>query len=510
MNDNTDTTHGPAPTRILVVDDEVSVCNMVSETLGLQGFQVSMAHGGNEALSHIRGRSFDLIVSDIRMPGMDGLALLKEIRRMSPITLVIIMTGHADMHYVLEALRNGAAGFLIKPFSLEDLQTAVQTALHRKHTEEELVRLQTLAHVSEISQELVRTLDIKALTQLVVNLAVQEAGAERASLMLTTRAGTELMIAAATGLPAEIVSETRVKLGEGIAGYVAETGQMVVINEGDEVEPWLQERLHLPNAGSALSVPLISLPLTSNGKPLGVLNLSRRKGASPFSESDINLLSILTDQATAAIRNAQLFQQVRDLYLRAIQSIAMTIQAKDAYTHGHSDRVAIFTTALARALGLSVDEVENMRIAAQLHDIGKVGVREEVLHKPGPLTPEEYEHVKTHPLVAEQILRPISELGDIVDCIKHEHENWDGTGYPSGLSGEAIPRGARIIAVVDAFHAMTSDRPYRKAMSVEQALDILRNGAGQQWDPRIVAAWLGIVDNVIGQQGKTYRAYKQN
>ncbi|NOZ05832.1 MAG: response regulator [Chloroflexi bacterium] len=498
MNDIYNQTE-PSPTKILVVDDEESVCTMVSETLELQGFQVSMAHDGNEALSQIRGQSFHLIVSDIRMPGMDGLALLKETMRVSPATLMIIMTGHADMHYVLEALRNGAAGFLVKPFSIAELRTAIQTALQRKQNEDELVRLQTLTHVSEISRELVRTLDLKMLTQLVVNIAAQEANAKRTSLMLTDRTGRELSIAAATGLPAEVVSATRVKLGEGIAGYVAETGQVLVINEGDDLEPWLQERLHLPDAGSALSVPLVSLPLVSDGKPLGVLNLSRAKGAPRFSESDINLLSILTDQATTAIRNAQLFQQVRDLYLRTIQSIAMAIQAKDPYTHGHSDKVADYTLSLSQTLGLGPEEIENLYTAALLHDIGKIGVREEVLHKPGPLTPEEYEHVKTHPLVAEQILRPISELGDIVDCIKHEHENWDGSGYPSGLRGEEIPRGARIIAVVDAFHAMTSDRPYRKAMSVEQALDILRNGAGRQWDPRVVAAWLEIVDEVVGQ-----------
>jgi len=499
MNDISDQAT-PAPTNILVVDDEDLVCDMVSEALTSVGHRVTTTQSGEEALRQMQTRSFRVVVSDIRMPGMDGLTLLRETKGITPEPLVIIMTGHAYMQYVLEALRNGAAGFLVKPFTIEDLYFAVHTALQRRQAQEELVRLKTLSRVSEISRELVRTLDLRPLTQLVVDITAQEVKAVRASLMLIDSTGEELTIVAARGLPPEVISSTRLRIGEGVAGYVAQSGQVLVINEDQETDPWLQKRLHLPDIGSALSVPLVSIPLMGDGRPVGVLNLSRTKGSPHFTDSDVNLLSILADQATIAIRNAQLFQQVRDLYLRTIQSIAMTIQAKDPYTHGHSGSVAEYTVSLARALGQSPDEVENLRVAALLHDIGKVGVREEILHKPGPLTPEEYEHVKTHPLVAEQILRPISELGDIVDCIKHEHENWDGTGYPSGLREEEIPRGARIIAVVDAFHAMTSDRPYRRAMSVDKALQILREGAGQQWDPSVVGAWLDIVPDGLERE----------
>jgi len=441
--------------------------------------------------------SCDLVISDIRMPGMDGLTLLKKTKQVSPRPLVVIMTGYTEISYVLEALRLGAAGFLVKPFSIDDLRFTIRTAFRRQETQEEIVRLKTLARISEITRELVRTLDIKPLAKLVVDIAATEANANRSSLMLADRAGTALTIVAARGLPADVVAHTSLPLGEGIAGHVAQSGNPLVINSDEEMEPWIRERLHLHHVGPAASVPLISLPMVSEGKPLGVLNLSRPNGAARFTESDVNLLSILADQATIAIRNAQLFQQVRELYLSAIQSVALTVQAKDAYTHGHSDRVAEYTVALASTLGLPPEEEENLRVTALLHDIGKVGIREEVLHKPGPLTPDEFEHVKTHPLVAERILRPITELGEIVDGIKHEHESWDGSGYPSGLRGDEIPLSSRIIAVVDAFHAMTSDRPYRRAMSVAEALDILRQGAGKQWDARIVDAWLEIVDDVL-------------
>jgi putative nucleotidyltransferase with HDIG domain len=483
----------PQPTNVLVVDDEEVVCEMVSVALVEDGYRVEVANDGQEALRLLRTAPFDVIVSDIRMPGMDGLTLLKEAKRMTPEPLVVIMTGHAHMGYVLDALRSGAAGFLIKPFSIEELRFSVRTALDRRETQEELVRLRTLSRVAEISRELVRTLELKPLARLIVQIAAGEAKADRVSLMLIGEESHELSIVASKGIPRHVVRSTRMRVGEGIAGYVAQKGQVLVINKQNDLEPSLQRRLRLPDVGPAMSIPLVSLPLLSEGKPIGVLNVCRPKSAPPFSNSDVNLFSILADQATIALRNAQLFQKVRDLYLGAIQSIALTIQAKDAYTHGHSNKVAEYTVALARAMGLSSETVENLRVAALLHDIGKVGVREEVLNKPGPLTPEEYDHVKTHPLVAERILRPITELGDIVDCIKHEHENWDGSGYPSGLQDGDIPLGSRIIAVVDAFHAMTSDRPYRKAMSIEKAVRILREGAGKQWDPRVVEAWLDIV-----------------
>lgn len=482
---------------ILVVDDEETVCRMLSAALSAEGYQVTVARNGREALRHLSIQPYDLIISDIRMPGMDGLALLKETKKVSPEPLVVIMTGYTEIAYVLDALRNGAAGFLVKPFSIDDLRFTIGTAFLRRETQDEVVRLKTLARVSEITRELVRTLDIKPLAELVVDVAAMEAKANRASLMLSDRDGAVLTIVAARGLPADVVTSTCLPLGEGIAGHVAQSGNPLVINSGEELEPWLRERLHLRHIGPAASVPLISLPMVSEGKPLGVLNLSRPNGAAHFTDSDVNLLSILADQATIAIRNAQLFQQVRELYLGAIQAVALTVQAKDAYTHGHSDRVAEYTVSLAHALGLPSEEEEDLRVAALLHDIGKIGVREEVLNKPGPLTPEEFAHVKQHTLIAERILRPITELGDIVDIIKHEHEYWDGNGYPSGIRGGEIPLGSRIIAVVDAFHAMTSDRPYRRAMSVAKALDILRQGAGKQWDARIVNAWLEIVDHVL-------------
>ena len=175
-----------------------------------------------------------------------------------------------------------------------------------------------------------------------------------------------------------------------------------------------------------------------------------------------------------------------EMLIEAIKVLVCILQDKNEYTVGHSRRVAEYAVSIAERLALPQKEIENIRLAALLHDIGVIGIREGVLGKPGKLSAEEYDHVKTHPLVAERILKPIPELKDIVAYIKHKNEAYDGSGYPDGLKGEEIPLGARIIAVAEAFDAMTSDRPYRRATRPEEAMAELERKAGSQFDPKIV------------------------
>lgn len=212
-------------------------------------------------------------------------------------------------------------------------------------------------------------------------------------------------------------------------------------------------------------------------------------------------------------------QKIRSSFLNSIKSLAFALEAKDKYTSGHSQRVAEMAVATARELGMPGDEVEKIRFAGLVHDIGKMGVRESVLNKPGELTNEEYHQIISHCAIGERILSPIMEDKDILEMVRHHHERYDGTGYPDGLSGEQIPqganilavaeactniscdeaskgklsRGARILAVADAYDAMTSDRPYRKAMSPQHACGELQKGKGKQFDPVIVDAFLEVI-----------------
>jgi putative nucleotidyltransferase with HDIG domain len=183
------------------------------------------------------------------------------------------------------------------------------------------------------------------------------------------------------------------------------------------------------------------------------------------------------------------------LFLGAIKSLSSALEAKDNYTKGHSVRVSRVAAEIARALGVGRDEMRRIRLAGRLHDIGKIGVREEVLSKPSALTDAEYKHVQTHPLVGERILAPTLIDAETVRIVRHHHERYGGGGYPDGLAGSAIPLGARVLAVADAFDALSSDRPYRSRLNHEEALTVLREGAGSQWQPTLVEA---LAQNVRG------------
>jgi len=196
----------------------------------------------------------------------------------------------------------------------------------------------------------------------------------------------------------------------------------------------------------------------------------RRAQSRRFSETQRKLMTILADRVATALENATLYGGMQETFRQTIQSFAHAIEAKDKYTHGHSDRVAAYARIICESLDLPQEVTDTICQAARLHDIGKLGIRYEELNKPDKLTDEEYEMFKMHPVLGKRILEPISFLHDAIPIIVHHHEQWDGSGYPEGLRGENIPLGARVLAVADTFDAMTSDRPYRHAMTKQIAV----------------------------------------
>ncbi|MGF7186087.1 HD-GYP domain-containing protein (c-di-GMP phosphodiesterase class II) [Desulfitispora alkaliphila] len=195
------------------------------------------------------------------------------------------------------------------------------------------------------------------------------------------------------------------------------------------------------------------------------------------------------------LRESKSLANVKEkLLLLHIEALVRTLEAKDEYTCGHSERVAEYAIKIAKHINLAEEEINNIRLAASLHDLGKIGIKDDILNKNGPLTQEEFNTIKLHPNIGAKILQPIAPVKQLIPYIQHHHERYNGTGYPDGLSGDEIPLGAKIIAIADTYDAMTSDRPYRKALSEEVALKEIEKNSGTQFDPKLVEAWLELQD----------------
>jgi putative nucleotidyltransferase with HDIG domain len=234
----------------------------------------------------------------------------------------------------------------------------------------------------------------------------------------------------------------------------------------------------------------VDVPLRVGDRTIGVFELAADKA---FEPEERRMLETLASQAAIAIENARLFDETQRTYYETLRSLAGALEARDAYTQGHSERVAKLSMRIAEKLGLPEEDRKEIYSAALLHDIGKIGVRDEVLLKPGRLTPEEMSIIREHPIFGDAILGPLKFLGKVSGMVKHHHERWDGKGYPDGLRAEDIPLASRIVAVADSFDALTSDRPYRDRKTLGETLRIVREESGKQFDPRVVQALLGVL-----------------
>ncbi|MDX2176588.1 MAG: HD domain-containing protein [Candidatus Sumerlaeia bacterium] len=239
-------------------------------------------------------------------------------------------------------------------------------------------------------------------------------------------------------------------------------------------------------------------PLIVGERVIGAMYIDNRQVSVRYDEMDMELVTAFANQAAVAIDNARLCDDLQSSYHQTLQALVNAIEAKDPYTMGHTARVAKLSTALGRELGLNKERLERLRMAAELHDIGKIGVKEGIINKAGKLTDEEYEDIKLHVEMGERILKPITFLADLLPHIRGHHEKWDGTGYPDGLKGEQCTLEGRIIAMADAFDAMTSQRSYNKPLTWAQALERIRATSGKHFDPRLVDAFGRMMDRQAG------------
>jgi len=239
---------------------------------------------------------------------------------------------------------------------------------------------------------------------------------------------------------------------------------------------------------------MLFAPILKQEACLGVVVLMRDNTKSFYTNDDLQLLKVFTSQTASAIENAKLYGQLQVMNQEIIRSLTQAVEAKDIYTRGHSYQVANYATQLGKRLGLTSGELSQLYYAGLVHDIGKIGIPDNILNKPDTLTPEEYSIMKRHPELGKNILLQVKSLENILPIIYHHHEYVDGNGYPDKLRDSQIPFLAKLISLVDAFDALTSDRAYRYALSVPEALSIIQAKAGQQWDTELIEIWVDIVN----------------
>jgi len=229
-------------------------------------------------------------------------------------------------------------------------------------------------------------------------------------------------------------------------------------------------------------------PLISKGNVLGLIYLDSREKPDCFDENDVTLLSALANQSAIAIENSRLYEKIQKAYHQAMLALMNTVEAKDRYTRGHTQRTSHYALGIAQEMGLSEEECRRIKTAAEVHDIGKIGVRDYIIDKDSTLSTTEFHSVQAHAVTGENILKPIEYLSFILPMVRNHHEKYDGSGYPDGLKGEKIPIGARIIGAADTFDAMTTQRPYNKPLTFEKALQKCQSLKRKQFDPDVVDA----------------------
>jgi len=483
----------PRPSKqILIVDDYPSSRQLIHEALNHAGYhEISEAENGREALEKFSQSRFDLVISDVMMPGMGGMELLNQLMEISPDTPVMMVTAYPAVELTVSAMKRGAVDFLRKPFNIEDLLFRVHVCLDEKKLLNEVkpkpdtAEIQIRNKTKELSVhgyiydsfENIEG-DNEHIFKRIVDLSLSVVDGEECSLLLfdgENGAFHPKIIKSHDRVIYETRTIPALKL---IFHEVVAKKEAMMIHSSERRE---------------ISPSLICAPLMIRNNIFGILCIRKKINRELFTEKDLHYIVSLTKRASLNLENKILYESVYNNVLDTFRSLVASIQVRDQYTEEHCLRVTKLSLKIADAMNCSEREIESIKIAAMLHDVGKIAIPDNVLLKPGRLTFEEFQVIKTHPELGERILKPILLFDQERNIILHHHERWDGKGYPEGLAGADIPFLSRILAAADAFDAMTNDRPYRPAMAVGSAIAELEKNRNFQFDEEVVDVFLKIL-----------------
>lgn len=483
---------------ILVVDDEEHIRSILCEILNSLDYNVKAVEDGEAALKEISGNQYDMVITDLMMPKIGGIDLLKRLKAEHPDIIVIMMTGFGTISSAVDAMKQGAYEYVLKPFKLEELIYTIKRGMDKRTLEKKNIQLKEAISLLQLNEAIDAGIEEEKVLKIIIDTTLKEIDADVVTCLLKSEeSGT---------------FETKVKHSKDKKYFGKLLGEM----NDPEIDVFFQQDMisllvNKEMRNTFPSFPLvkdvvsfISIPLKIKNKVVGVINAYSFTKGHVFTEGQCKSAAIIAGRAASIIDNTQLYESVQATFQETVKSFAHALEAKDKYTQGHSEKVTIYSELICDALNLPEEEAEKICLAAQLHDIGKIGIVEDLLNKPGRLTEEEYEKIKEHPTMGTRILEPLHFLKDILPIIHHHHEKYDGTGYPDGVKGEDIPLGARIIAVGDTFDAMTSSRPYRDGLSYQVTVEELLRCSGTQFDPKIVEIFIKVMNE------RNYDKYNKN
>ena len=499
---------------ILFVDDEEAILKVVTEYFGRKGYQTLTARNGRDALDLLKNNAVDCCFTDINMPEMDGLELAEALHRQDNTLPVIVMTGFPSFENAIQTIKNGVVDFMVKPVNMRQMELCLRRALQQRDIYAENILLKKEIEgknrLEDLNRELVYKVDeLNTLNNILtsfatigstadifkraVELALEVAHADRALFFVINDSVRE---------PFEVASATAgdgVRSGPGPAGdpnlaaghsgsIGANLSSIVLEVVNDQLPLLISDSQNARDLGNEI-LSFMAVPLKIRQKVFGVLTASILNGRQRFSEKNLYYLSFLTQAAANAIESLALYDNIYENLFSTLYGFVNALEARDLYTRQHSNRVTEISVLLGRELGCSSEEIDTLNFAGHLHDIGKIGIRDDILLKPGRLSANEFEKIKEHPVIGANIVAQMGLWEKERWIIRSHHERFDGTGYPDGISGDNIPFLARILAVADVFDAMASDRAYRKRMAYSRIFDFITGGAGHHFDPNVVSAF---------------------
>lgn len=467
--------------RLLVVDDEKYICNMIREALSSSALELSVFSDPVEALRYIDENPVDLALTDIVMGEHSGIEILDAVRSNNADAVVIIMTAHPTLETAVSVLKNGAYDFLVKPFKMELLKATINRGLEHLSIARENVELKgqveflkSASFGGSIGE------NVEKYLEQVVKSCKKEIGAVAAGIILTASDKDQ--------------AETSVQDAdeEKFLKDVLDIETLLGFNYTKSPQPKVNSSAIVAK-GEKTHRLMISQPIFVGRKLSGVINILAFRKFERVSPGELHILEILSNSAASAIANWRMYRDLQKSYMNAIKGLANAIEARDPHTAGHTERVCKLAEVLARHLGWDEPKIKDLIMGCTLHDIGKIGVPDAVLNKPNRLNEAEHEKMASHTELGLRIIEGIDLFKPAIPYINCHHERFDGKGYPHGLRGVKIPIEGRLLAVVDSFDAIMSNRPYRAGASLKHAISEIAANAGTQFDPKMVEALFEVI-----------------